>query len=334
MTEPKALYAAVLASEYGIITHHIERLPLGNDSTASVYQVFAEHDTTYFLKVKRNVLPQASVLVPHHLYKQGLTQVVAPIPNKNQALFTPVNDVSLILYPYVSDHNAMDKGMSLAQWGEYGRIVKQIHSVPLPQPDIIQFLPRADFVPDSTWLHFTDFLQHISANVTYPHPTQNELADFLQGRQTEIGHIVHRWVELSSQMRQNKLPFVLCHGDIHTANLLVDKRGDLFVVDWDQTISAPKERDLMFVAAGDIEKAHEQAFFSGYGHVDINWAALTYYRYAWVVQEFVDYGKRIFTDDMGGIDEATRADAVRGFKQLFLAGDVIDVAYACEKHLI
>lgn len=334
MTEPTALYASALAREYGIITRHIERLDLGNDATARVYQVFAEHDTTYFLKVKSRVLPQATVLVPHHLYRQGLTQVVAPIPNKTKALFTPVNDVSLILYPFISDENGMDKGMSLAQWVEYGRIVKQIHSVLLPQSDTIPFLPHADFVPDSTWLHFTDFLQQISISVTYPHSTQNELASFLQGRQTEIGHIVNRWVELSSQMRQNKLPFVLCHGDIHTANLLVDRSGELFVVDWDQTISAPKERDLMFVAAGDIEKAHEQAFFSGYGQVEINWEALTYYRYEWVVQEFVDYGKRIFADGKSRIDETTRADAMRGFKQLFLAGDVIDVAYACEEHLI
>ena len=40
----------------------------------------------------------------------------------------------------------------------------------------------------------------------------------------------------------------------------------MFIVDWDDTLLAPKERDLMFVLGEEtIETREEQLFFNGYG---------------------------------------------------------------------
>jgi hypothetical protein len=59
---------------------------------------------------------------------------------------------------------------------------------------------------------------------------------------------------------------------------------------------------------------------------------MAYYRYEWVVQELADFAERVFfTPDIG---LETKRDAVRGFKQLFLPGDVITAAYASESYLI
>ena len=32
--------------------------------------------------------------------------------------------------------------------------------------------------------------------------------------------------------------------------MLIDGKGDLYIVDWDAPIMAPKERDLMFIGGG------------------------------------------------------------------------------------
>lgn len=127
-------------------------------------------------------------------------------------------------------------------------------------------------------------------------------------------------------LRLTSPKMVLCHADIHTANVLIDAEGQLFIVDWDETILAPKERDLMFVVGGGVVGATaEERFFRGYGTTAIDPVTLAYYRYEWVVQEIGDFGARVFlTPELG---EETQRDAVRGFRDLFRPGDVVQAAY-------
>ena len=44
--------------------------------------------------------------------------------------------------------------------------------------------------------------------------------------------------------------FIVCHFDIHAGNILIDDDGSLYIVDWDDPILAPKERDLMYIGGG------------------------------------------------------------------------------------
>jgi len=117
---------------------------------------------------------------------------------------------------------------------------------------------------------------------------------------------------------------------------LVTNDAEFFIVDWDEAIIAPKERDLMFIIGGTvggevISKAQEDLFFASYGQADINRLALAYYRYEWCVQDIGDYAERMFlTPDTGA---ETKADAIEGFLQLFSAGDVVDAATASEQDL-
>ncbi|MCA0456150.1 MAG: aminoglycoside phosphotransferase family protein [Chloroflexi bacterium] len=329
MRNPEVAYVEVLNRDYNLRVRRIERLSLGNDFSASVYKVSTEADKTYFLKVRRGTFPPATVTVPHTLYRMGLTQVVAPIPTTTHALYTRLDDVTLILYPYIGDTNGMDAGLSLDQWVEYGSLVRRIHAIALPA-DVLQVVPRETFTINSRWLSIIETVESLIA-ADQRLPIRQELAAFWQAQQSIIHRILDRTRELGDSLRGQSLPTVLCHADIHTANLLLDAAGQLFVVDWDQPIIAPKERDLMFVAGIEVAEGNQQAFFKGYGQVDINWTALAYYRYEWVVQEFADYAERTFLAQEA--DEATQTDALSAFKQLFLPNDVIDAAYACEAYL-
>jgi spectinomycin phosphotransferase len=129
-------------------------------------------------------------------------------------------------------------------------------------------------------------------------------------------------------LKERQLGFVLCHADIHTANILID--GDnLFIVDWDQPILAPKERDLMFVVGNGVMRSREEElFFEGYGEMAVDCLALAYYRYEWVVQEIGDFGERVFL--LPDVSDITREDSVKGFRQLFRPGDVVDAACQLE----
>ncbi|MBA3603793.1 MAG: phosphotransferase [Parachlamydiaceae bacterium] len=65
-----------------------------------------------------------------------------------------------------------------------------------------------------------------------------------------IHYLVDRAEGLSQRIRKQSPEFVLCHSDNHGGNVLIDERGSIFIVDWDDPIMAPKERDLMFVGGG------------------------------------------------------------------------------------
>jgi spectinomycin phosphotransferase len=161
-------------------------------------------------------------------------------------------------------------------------------------------------------------------------PDQHELALFWRAQQQRIGLVVERADTLGDQLRRRNLPQVLCHADIHTRNVLVDRDGQLWIVDWDEIVLAPKERDLMFVIGGisrSLVSPHDTAcFLQGYGETEIDQQALSYYRYAWAAQDIAAYGEQaLLTPDVGA---ATRRNAVRQFKGLFAPGNIVDIACA------
>ena len=96
-------------------------------------------------------------------------------------------------------------------------------------------------------------------------------------------------------MKRLSLPLVLCHADLHTWNVMIDGDGELWLIDWDEVIRAPKERDLMFVVGGistSLIQPHEtEWFFEGYGETTVDPLALSYYRHAWAVQDIGSYGE-------------------------------------------
>jgi spectinomycin phosphotransferase len=123
---------------------------------------------------------------------------------------------------------------------------------------------------------------------------------------------------------------VLCHADIHKANILIDEHERLRVVDWDSLALAPRERDLMFIVGGvvvppRVESDVEARFFEGYGQVEVDAPALAYYRHAWAVQDIGEFADEVFI--RAGTDEATRAGSAGAFRRLFSPGGVVDSAH-------
>ena len=41
-------------------------------------------------------------------------------------------------------------------------------------------------------------------------------------------------------LQRRTFPYVVCHAELHPANLLRDPLGHVFVVDWDEVMLAPK----------------------------------------------------------------------------------------------
>ena len=317
-----------LESHYALSVRRLEFLPVGNDQRAWAYRVEAE-DGAYFLKLRKDGTKPASLIAPHYLKTQGIEQVVAPLATVSGALLATDCGYDFILYPYIAGKSAWRMSITDSQWRAWGAILRRIHSCALSPRVLASAEPEVFGVK---WQTTIDRVEDAIRRGQYHGPVAAEAARVWRDQAGEIQRCRRRYRELGALLVVDSPPFVLCHADIHTANIIVDSQGDIRIVDWDEALMAPKERDLMFFVDDGHEARETEAFFAGYDGGEINRLALAYYKYDWVVQEFGDYGERLFlSKEIGGKDLDS---ALREFKRLFEPDDVIERAHRFFQRLL
>ena len=323
---------ACLQDHYDLYPVTLEFLPLGLDYHAGVYRVVSEQGTAYLLKVTSRPLYEPGCLVPRYLNDQGITAVVAPFPTKDNALWTRTEEWTVIVYPFI-DGDTSWTGMTDEQWKEVGTIFQQIHQVMLP-PGGFASLRMETFDPTeyARWVRAFE-TQHTQV-LGEGSASEHALRSSWIAHQPTIHMVVASLEKLAGVLQSRTLPYVICHADLHPANLLRDRHGHVFVIDWDEVMLAPKERDFLFVkeSSADSEALPgTPAFFQGYGQTEIDWIALTYYRYERVVQDLIACAQEVFfRDDLG---EGTKADSVQLFHAILEEGGEIDAASQASAHL-
>jgi len=322
---PDELLRTTLQDQYDLVPVTLEFLPVGLDYHAGVYRVVSEQGSAYLLKVTSRPLYKPRYQVPRYLNDQGITSVVAPIPTRSGALWTKLVDWTLIVYPFIDGDTSLT-GMTNEQWKEVGTIFKRIHQVMLP-PFGFESLQKETFDPTeyARWVR-TFEAQHLHSRHDGSGSSRALRADWV-AHQSTIHTGVASLEKLAGVLQGRSGPYVICHADLHAANLLRDHAGHVFVIDWDEVMLAPKERDFIFV-----REPQAAAFWEGYGQREIDWVALTYYLWERVVQDLIACTQDVcFRDDLG---EETRADIAQLFHKI-LADDqsTVDAAYAAAAHL-
>lgn len=270
-----------------------------------------------------------SLAVPRFLYEQGTPHILAPLPTLTEALWVDVGDFAVSVYPFLDARTAEEAGLSDDRWHALGATLRRMPTSQLPAP-IQPTVPRETFVPSRR-----DVLTRLEAVMANPAPTDPShyaLSVFWRTRQAEIRTLTDRADALGNQLRGASLSHGPCHADLHAWNVLLDARQHLWIVDWDETVLAPKERDLMFVIGGIAEtlvSPHQTAcFLRGYGEAVIDHRALTYYRYAWAAQEMAAYAEAVFFAP--DLSAQARGDSTRAFIGLFDPGNIVVIARASE----
>jgi len=316
---------ACLQEEYGLSPVTLEFLPRGLDYNAGVYRVVSEQGTPYLLKAKAGSLYEPICLVPRYLKDQGITSVVAPLYTKSHALWTGVGGWTVIVYPFIDGDTSLT-GMTNEQWKELGSIFKRIHQTALP-PAGFESLRKESFDPTTyaRWIH-TFEAEHLHSQHSESDAERALHSDWV-AHQSTIHAGVTAMEKLAEVLKARPLPYGICHADLHPANLIRDHAGHVFVIDWDDVMLAPKERDFIFV-----RKPQADAFWEGYGETEIDWIALTYYQWERVVTDLIEDARNVcFKDDLG---EETRAHIAQFFhKYLTEEGNNLTAAYEASAHL-
>lgn len=317
---------------WDLVVGDVRFMPVGYDISAWAYDVRTSAGDRYFLKVRLGSTDPAAVLVPQFLRDTGIPQVVAPIATATGEPWLRVDGYQLLLYPFVTGTTAATAGLTDDQWREFGSFLGALHSAVLP--DTLAALVRAEtFVcPEA------EGTRRLAARIKgefFSDPVQRELAEFWLDHVDEIAALADRVERLGDLAREQELPHVLCHADIHGGNILVNDAGGLSIVDWDAPMLAARERDLMFAVGtkmGDrpVTTAQQAMFAQGYGPVDVNWPALAFYRYQRVVEDIFEFARSVLREEA---TEESRRDDLGWFRQQFAPCDAADIARSSDSHL-
>ncbi len=277
----------------------------------------------YFLKLRKN-FNEVIVLVPLFLKERGIQEILVPYRTKSGQFWTDFGEYKLMLYPFIEGRDGFERELTDQHKRILGSAFKGIHSAQLPA-DLRELIRYETF--SSEWREeMRSFLEQVESK-TFADPNALKLAEFIKAKQNEILRITERADQLASRLQSDPPEPVLCHSDIHGGNILIGDTGELYIVDWDDPILAPKERDLMFIGGGIDRiwksKREEALFYEGYGPTDINLTALAYYRYERVIEDLVVICEQLLLTDEGGAD---RERALGWFTSNFEPGQTIEIA--------
>ncbi|HLV36805.1 MAG TPA: aminoglycoside phosphotransferase family protein [Spirillospora sp.] len=329
---PDSRIVDCLRTDYGLDAVRLSFLPLGADRDTAVYRAVTGDATPYFVKLRRGDFDETTVIVPRLLGDLGIRQIIAPLFTRSNRLWASLDPFRLTVSPYVDGLNGYEVELHDHHWVDFGRALKAVHTAVMPST-VIERIPRENY--SAQWRERVRHFQALIDTTTFSDPVAAELAAFLRRQHRIVSELVSRAERLASFLQTRSLPFILCHADIHAGNILIDTSGQLYIVDWDTLILAPKERDLMYVGGGLFggrrsPQEEEALFYQGYGQVAVDPVALAYYRYERIVQDIAAYCEQILLTDEGGAD---RQEGLRQLTGQFEPHAVIDVAFQSEARL-
>ena len=321
---------ACLQDDYGLPAVQIAFLPLGADLNTTVYRAALADGTPYFVKLRRGAFDEIAVTLPKFLSDQGIAQIIAPLAANTGQLWASLGAFTVILYPFVEGRDAYEVVLSERHWRDFGAALKRLHTAAVPR-ELTRRIPQEAYSP--RWRDIVrTFLVRLGDDV-FDDPVAAQLAAFLMAKRDETTDLVGRAERLARALRARSPECVVCHSDVHAANILIDANDALYIVDWDDPILAPKERDLMFIGGGQgfighTAQAEETLFYAGYGPTQIDPFALAYYRYERIIEDIAVYCEQIFLTNEGGED---RERSLQYLASTFLPNRTIEIAYTSDK---
>lgn len=259
------------------------------------------------------------------LHEAGIEQIIPPIKTIERNLTQSIGDFTLILYPFIESEDGFTRALTDEQWLMLGKTLRQIHEIDVPLS--IKQQIRQELFSSKCREIVRSLYAQIEAKPTGDKVALDLMA-FMKKNILIIRRLVDRAEQLAQILQNESLQFVLCHSDIHGGNVLMNNDNTIYIVDWDDPIMAPKERDLMFIGGGVANvwnKPHEEAlFYKGYGTLEVNRTFLTYYRHERIVEDIAEYGQELLLSLAGG---EKRSEMYQHFIAMFEPRGVIDIAF-------
>lgn len=321
-----------LNTDYGIKVAALIFMPLGADMDASVYKAQAYDQSSYFVKLKRCYHHDIGAIIQLLLHDAGIQQIISPIKTNHGRPTCHIDDFTLIVYPFIEGQDGFSRDLNKNQWMTLGKALRKVHEFHLPP------LIKDQIKQESYCAKWRDAVQSMYTHIDTEQRVADQIAlkllTFMKEHRGTIQRLVNRAEQLGQKIQEQSLDYVLCHSDIHGGNVLIANNEAIYIVDWDQPIMAPKERDLMFIGGGVANvwnnPRQEEFFYIGYGKTEINREILAYYRHERIVEDIALYSQQLLLTTEGGED---REVMYKQFVDMFIPRGVVAIAFKTDTDL-
>jgi len=280
----------------------------GADVHATVWRATDDSGASYAVKLTRGG-STAGLLVPAHLAAVGVQGVPVPLRAEDGRPWADLDGARLSVAPWVQGRRGLDGGLAPDEWRALGALLGAVHRIE-PLPAIRRALPAEPYRPAAA-----GEVLGVAARLNGLPPDADELSAALRevwcSAQGRVEALVGQAVDLGERLRGGGAPQVICHNDPHLGNVVVDGAGQVWLLDWDDVVLSPRERDLVFVhdwVLGDnvVGEAERRWFFEGYGDVPVDADLLAYFTAVRAIEDLT-WATQVLDP---GADEQARAFAL------------------------
>lgn len=317
---------------YALEVKSITPLSGGADMNAAIFKVQTRDQSFCFVKLKHGYEDDINVTILELLQGAGVQQIILPIKTIHGRSILHMDNFCLIVYPFIEGVNGFSHKLTDQQWITLGKVLRQVHDFDVPS-SLLKHIRQETYSPK--WREAVRSLYaHIQGEPSGNDVISLKFLNFMKEHRLVIQRLVDRAQQLCNNIKKQSTKFVLCHSDIHGGNVLIRGGSTIYIVDWDEPIMAPKERDLMFIGGGVAnvwnDPREEISFYKGYGSTDINIPILTYYRHERIVEDIAEYGQALLLTRSDNVHK-NRSEMYEQFVSMFDPQGVVDIAFKTDK---
>jgi len=271
----------LIRDNWGFVVSSITDAP--RQFVAKTYFVNTDHGK-FFCKVidKKLFIPAVIKSLPtlKEIHCLGLDRINFPIPTVTNELFA-IHDGSLVvLFNYIDAPQSYDYDNA-----ELGKLLAEIHK--------LSQKVKAETQNETFMFKHADIFEERLASLAQLESIdvdEQSASKLLQRSYDDLITLYKIFQNLALTCQKKSWQMVLTHGDA-PGNILVKSPDDFYIVDWDDILLAPAERDLWFLIDKDD-------FLEGYklGRKDfvVNEVAAQYYLLSRYFNDLVEYWAEIF----------------------------------------
>jgi len=251
----------------------------------------------------------------HQLHSKGiLSHIPHPVPTLGGEFSTPLGSFELVITHFIDGRLIGFGTLPEPVLRELSKMVGILHNS-RSQLDFDQpFIERFEMIPERDFWEVFNALEAVNAA---DRVGRHALRDALLPHQGKILAALGYQKTLQTTARGSNKPMVVCHTDLHGANLMGDDRGNLYILDWENALIAPPEHDMIFFAG---EPNFWEVFWPHYHQqfqdASLDPEILRFYFYRRALEDIFGIARRIL---LGDGDEARDREDL-GYLEEGLAG--------------
>jgi spectinomycin phosphotransferase len=301
----KSLLQKVVQDKFGISV--ISLTPVPRWEAVRAYIVETSNHEHFFLKIYPDKIPDSAFRFAYDLFaKARIRNITHPIPTSNGQMRVEIGDFHIALFNLISGRTAEEQKLTDGQLERLGELLAKVHQ---SKTIIGEYSVRENFdIPFKDRLATVfNALSHVTGNST---DYKTRLKLFLEPHRQEFMQELETLEEVQRKVRRKHLEFVNCHGEPSPANILSSNDGEIHLLDWDDPIFAPKEKDLLFFKDNIEPVMKGYSLFSKNNIIDP--AVIEFYGHMWNLGEIVDYASKILFENHSDEQNQIWLDNLKG----------------------